>query len=90
MLSPSYAATTVMRLLKGKLDAPSAQKKQLDLCVSHDMTVYTVRHGSGLAPIAAAPVDFLDGLLMYRDQGHLLLCSHYGGVVEVDEDLLSP
>jgi hypothetical protein len=91
MMPPKSAVAMILRVLRGKLDAsPLAAKPQLDLCVSHDMTVYTVRHGSGLEPIAAAPVDFLDGLLMYRDQGHLLLCSHYGGVVEVDEDLLSP
>ena len=92
MMPPNMAVAMVLRVLRGKLDAPAlGAKPQLDLCVSHDMTVYTVRHGSGLEPIAAAPVDFLDGLLMYRDQqGQLLLRSHHGGVVEVDEDLLSP
>jgi hypothetical protein len=29
-------------------------------------------------------------LLMYRDQGQLLLRSHHGGIIEVDEGLLSP
>ena len=92
MMPPNMAVAMVLRVLRGKLDAPAlGAKPQLDLCVSHDMTVYTVRHGSGLEPIAAAPVDFLDGLLMYRDQqGQLLLRSHHGGVVDVDEDLLSP
>ena len=91
MMPPNMAVEMVLRVLRGKLDAPAlGAKPQLDLCVSHDMTVYTVRHGSGLEPIAAAPVDFLDGLLMYRDQGQLLLRSHHGGVVEVNEDLLSP
>ena len=91
MMPPKSAVAMILRVLRGKLDAPAlAAKPQLDLCVSHDMTVYTVRHGSGLEPIAAAPVDFLDGLLMYRDQGQLLLRSHHGGVVEVHEDLLSP
>ena len=91
MMPPELAVAMVLRVLRGKLDAPAlGAKPQLDLCVSHDMTVYTVRQGSGLEPIAAAPVEFLDGLLMYREQGQLLLRSQHGGIVEVDENLLSP
>jgi hypothetical protein len=91
MMPTNVAVAMVLRVLRGKLDAPAlGAKPQLDLCVSHDMTVYTVRHGSGLEPIAAAPVDFLDGLLMYREQGQLLLRSQHGGIVKVDENLLSP
>ena len=91
MMPTNVAVAMVLRVLRGKLDAPAlGAKPQLDLCVSHDMTVYAVRHGSGLEPIAAAPVDFLDGLLMYREQGQLLLRSQHGGIVKVDENLLSP
>ncbi len=91
MMPPKVAVAMVLNVMLGKLDAQAlCDRPQLDLCVSHDMTVYTVRHGSGLEPIAAAAVEFLDGLLMYRDHGQLLLRSHHGGVVEVDEGLLSP
>jgi hypothetical protein len=91
MMPPSVAVAMVLKVLRGRLDAPAlGDKPQLDVCVSHDMTLYTVRHGSGLEPIAAAAVEFLDGLLMYRDQGQLLLRSHHGGIIEVDEGLLSP
>ena len=91
MMPPNVAVAMVLNVMLGKLDAQAlGDKPQLDLCVSHDMTVYTVRHGSGLEPIAAAAVEFLDGLLMYREQGQLLLRSHHGGVVELDEGLLSP
>ena len=78
MLSPSYAATTVMRLLKGKLDAPSDQKKQLDLCVSHDMTVLFIRHFFGLEPVDAEPIEYLDGLVLYRAEEGLVLESQHG------------
>ena len=91
MMPPKVAVAMVLNVMLGKLDAQAlGDKPQLDLCVSHDMTVYTVRHGSGLEPIAAAAVEFLDGLLMYREQGQLLLRSHHGGIVEVDEGMLSP
>ena len=91
MMPPNVAVAMVLNVMLGKLDAQAlGDRPQLDLCVSHDMTVYTVRHGSGLEPIAAAAVEFLDGLLMYREQSQLLLRSHLGGVVEVDEGLLSP
>lgn len=91
MMPPKVAVAMVLNVMLGKLDAQAlGDKPQLDLCVSHDMTVYTVRHGSGLEPIAAAAVEFLDGLLMYREQGQLLLRSHHGGIVEVDDGMLSP
>ena len=91
MMPPNVAVAMVLNVMLGKLDAQAlGDKPRLDLCVKYDMTVYTVRHGSGLEPIAAAAVEFLDGLLMYREQGQLLLRSHHGGVVEVDEGLLPP
>ena len=78
-------------MLRGKLDAPAlGAQPQLDLCVSHDMTVYTVRQGSGLgAYCRSAGGNFSTGF-MCREQGQLLLRSQHGGVVEVDEHLLSP
>ena len=60
MMPSKVAVAMVLNVMLGKLDAQAlGDKPQLDLCVSHDMTVYTVRHGSGLEPIAAAAVEFL-------------------------------
>jgi len=79
MLSPTYAATTILRLLKGKLERPSDHKKQLDLCVSHDMTVLFLRDFFGLEPVSAQPVEYLDGLALYFDESELTLESQHGG-----------
>jgi broad specificity phosphatase PhoE len=84
MISPRYAAVTVMRLLLGKHDIKSDHKKQLDLCVSHDMTVLFVRHYFGLEPVSDASVEFLDGLALYRRDGRLWLESHHGSVSLID------
>jgi hypothetical protein len=93
MMRPRQAVAMVLEVMLGKLDATPLEqadvgKKQLDLCVTHDMTVYTVRHGAGLESLADAPVDFLDGLLLYRDSGVLMLKSHYGNSVEVTKQML--
>ncbi len=90
MMRAPQAVAMVLEVMLGKLDAPpiEADAKQLDLCVTHDMTVYTVRHGAGLESLSAAPVDFLDGLLLYRQEGVLMLKSHYGSLVKVTEQML--
>ena len=84
MLSPYYAATTILRLLKGKLDAVSEHSKQLDVCVSHDMSVLFVRDFFGLEPVDRLPIEYLDGLALYREDGRLKLESHHGSVSEID------
>ena len=73
-----------MRLLKGKLDAVSEHSKQLDVCVSHDMSVLFVRDFFGLEPVDRLPVEYLDGLALYREDGRLKLESHHGSVSEID------
>ena len=56
----------------------------LDLCVSHDLTLYTLRHGVGLEPVTGPQVAFLDGLLLFVRDGKTLLRSQYGAEVEID------
>ena len=91
MMRPRQAVAMVLEVMLGKLDAEPTEAgvKQLDLCVTHDMTVYTVRHGAGLESLSAAPVDFLDGLLLYRQDDVLMLQSHDGSCVQVTEQMLS-
>ena len=84
MLSPYYAATTILRLLKGKLDAASRYSKQLNICVSHDMSVLFVRDFFGLEPLDSLPIEYLDGLALYIEEGRLKLESHHGSVSEID------
>ena len=84
MLAPDYAATTILRLLKGKLDAAADHSKQLDVCVSHDMSVLFLRDFFGLESVDVLPIEYLDGLALYREDGRLKLESHHGGVSEID------
>ncbi len=82
MMPADVAVQMILRVLCGKLFA-EGDKRQLDLCVSHDMTVYTVRHGLGLEPVTGPDVEFLDGLILFSNAGRLYMRSHHGGEVEV-------
>ncbi len=82
MMPAPLAVDMVVRVLGEKLSAPGAPR-QLDLCVSHDMTVYTLRHGLGLEPVDGPDVEFLDGLILFARQGQLYMRSHHGGEVRV-------
>jgi hypothetical protein len=82
MIPAEIAARTVLDVMYGKLIAAGSQR-QLDLCVSHDMTLYTVRHQLGLEPVTGPDVEFLDGLILYSKGDDLLLASHHGGLVKI-------
>ena len=77
------AVELILRVLKAKLATPpsSAKAKSLDLCVTHDMTIFLMRHGVGLEPVTGPDVEFLDGLIMYEKDGCTLMRSHHGGEV---------
>jgi hypothetical protein len=83
MMPAGLAVRMILTVLAGKLRAPG-EARQLDLCVSHDMTVYTVRHGTGLEPVHGPPVEFLDGLLLCERDGALSLRSQHGAEVAVE------
>ena len=56
---PHRAVAMVLEVMLDKLRAPAneAGQKQLDLCVTHDMTIFTMRHGAGLEPVDAEDVS---------------------------------
>lgn len=83
MMPAATAARLVATVLVEKLRSPVAER-QLDVCVSHDMTLYLLRHqllGEGLDD---APVAYLDGLLLFEEDGVLKLTSHRGSAVTLD------
>ncbi len=86
MIPPLLAAQMVLRVLAGKLDDGNDQP-QLDLCVSHDITVHLVRDRLLRESIHLAPVEFLDALVLYRLADELWLASHHGEPVRVEEHL---
>jgi broad specificity phosphatase PhoE len=69
MIDSAYAARIVADVMREKLRQP-LRPPQLDLCVSHDMTLYLVRHRL-LNERAAehGEVRFLDGIQLYEHDG---------------------
>ena len=91
MMRPQRAVGMVLEVMLDKLTAPAIQagKPQLDLCVTHDMTIFTMREGAGLEPATGPDVRFMDGLLMYEQDDKVFFASQHGGIVEVDDALMA-
>lgn len=77
MISADTAARLVLGVLAEKLRRPLADA-QLDLCVSHDMTLYLLREVLLGEPADGPEVAFLDALVLYEDDGALWMSSHHG------------
>ena len=91
MMRPQRAVGMVLEVMLDKLTAPAIQAgtPQLDLCVTHDMTIFTMREGVGLEPVTGPDVRFMDGLLMYEQADKVFFGSQHGGIVEVDDALMA-
>ena len=91
MMRPQRAVGMVLEVMLEKLTAPAIQAgtPQLDLCVTHDMTIFTMREGVGLEPVTGPDVRFMDGLLMYEQDDKVFFASQHGGIVEVDDALMA-
>ena len=86
MIPASLAVDLLLKVLQAKLETPvvdSQKSKSIDLCVTHDMTVYTMRHGLGLEPVSGPEVEFLDGLILFEKDGRRFVRSHHGGEVDI-------
>jgi len=71
MMPANLAAKLVSRVVAAKLATP-IRVPQLDVCVSHDMSLYLVRDRLlGQQVATAGAVDFLDGVVFYQQHGHL-------------------
>jgi len=83
MVPADVAARLVARVVVEKLTQP-IEVPQLDVCVSHDMTLYLVRDRLlGRAP-GSGEVRFLDGLVFYADAGGTWLASADGARERID------
>ena len=83
MMPADLAVTMMLRAMIGKLRSPTplAPGPQLDLCVTHDMSLYTLRHGVGLENLQGPDVEFLDGLLLFERDGRYVMRSQHGAEV---------
>ena len=84
MMEPMLAANQVIRALTGKLDQPVAAQ-QLDLCVSHDITLHLVRDRLLGEAVDSSPVAYLDALVLFRLGDELRLASQRGSEVLLQE-----
>jgi broad specificity phosphatase PhoE len=83
MIPADVAARLVARVVATKLEESLAES-QLELCVSHDMTLYLVRDRLLGRPPRAAEVGFLDALVFYSDATGTWLASGDGGRARID------
>ena len=77
MMPAELAARLVFDFAAANLDRP-IQLPQLDVLVSHDMTIFTVRDRLLNQAVADFPVEFLDGLIIFEKDGIRFLQSHHG------------
>ena len=84
MMPADIAASLILKVLTDKLDAPVADR-QLDVCVSHDMTLYLLRDRLLQEAVDGPEVAFLDGLVLYRQDGVVWMTSHHGEPKPVSE-----
>ena len=73
---------------RSRKKATPASRPQLDLHVSHDLTLYLLRDELLGEPVDGPPVEFLDGLLVWRTEGELWLKSQHGPPQRVSAGLI--
>lgn len=78
LMPAALAARLLQGVLADKLDRRLGDD-QIDLCVTHDMTLYLMRQVLLDEPASGPAVGFLDALAFYRDDhGALWVCSQHG------------
>jgi broad specificity phosphatase PhoE len=77
MMPADVAARLILQLMHARLGDPVASH-QLDVCVSHDMTLYLLREVLLDEPADGPEVRFLDSLVLYESAGDYWLTSHHG------------
>lgn len=86
MMPANVAARLVAQVAAEKLNQP-LEKPQLDILVTHDMTLYTVRDRLLRQTTQQfGSIDFLDGLVLFRKDSELLLQSHHGEPASIHID----
>ncbi|GIT39026.1 MAG: hypothetical protein Ct9H300mP8_02220 [Gammaproteobacteria bacterium] len=65
LIPAQEAARILMRVVSEKL-SQSVAEKQIDVCVSHDLSLYPVRDRLLSESPDQGPVEFLDALLAFR------------------------
>lgn len=82
MMDPDVASKLILTVMAEKLASPVGEA-QLDICVSHDMTLYLIRSRLLGQPLTSREVRYLDGLVLFREDGNLRLAGPDGEEVTV-------
>jgi hypothetical protein len=87
LMPADLAAMLVGRLAKEKL-SQSGDKPQLDLLVSHDFTLYTIKDQLLKQDTKRYPdVHYLDGVAFFNRDGKTYIQSHHEPAIELDVSL---
>ena len=86
MVPAELAARLVLRVITGKLEKPVA-KPQLDILISHDITLHLVRNRLLGESVEGPEVEYLDALVAYRRDGAWWLRSRHGPAQRVCPEL---
>ena len=86
MVPADVAARLVLKVMTGKLEQPVAPP-QLDILVTHDITLHLVRNRLLGEPAGGPRVEYLDALIGYRRDGAWWLRSRHGPAGRVSPDV---
>ena len=87
MMSPDVASRILGRLIKEKLMV-GAKLPQLDILVSHDFTLFTIKnHLLGQTIDQYPAVDYLDGIAFFIKDQKIFAQSHHEPAKEINLDL---
>lgn len=76
VLPARLAASSLLRLLRARLQTQTAEPA-LDLCVTHDLTLYLMREVClGLTREDSGDVLYLDGMALFERDGDVLVATH--------------
>lgn len=84
LMPADVASRLLLTVLTRKLRSPVAED-HLDVCVSHDMTLYLMRSMLLGVPLTSADVAYLDGLVLFEEGGELRLRGLSGVEMTVPE-----
>lgn len=86
LIPAQEAARILMRVVSEKL-SQSVAEKQIDVCVSHDLSLYLVRDRLLSESPDQGPVEFLDALLAFRRDDRVWLQSARTNPVDITVEL---
>ncbi len=85
MVPADVAARLVLRVMTGKLATPAA-RPQVDILITHDITLHLLRNRLLGEPVEGPEVEYLDALVAFRRDGAFWLRSRHGPARQVDCD----